>query len=128
MPSGRLRSMLLLLLVLVLPAQALATALVPACGAPMSAGHDQHGHMDHSSHHADHHGKGMLPEQASGESSAHVPCPFCAGTCHAAGALTSMNVTARFVLPDAGPPQLLYVSFHGFVADIPRRPPRAHLA
>jgi hypothetical protein len=120
--------MLLLLLMLVLPAQALATALVPGCLASMPAGHDQYDYMDHSSAHGDHHGTSMLADRDSVQDSGHLPCPFCSGTCHAAGALTSMNANARLVLPDAGPPPLFYVSFHGFVADIPKRPPRAHLA
>lgn len=121
----RLRTSLLCLLMLVLPAQALAGALIPLCLAALAHGEqilvEEHrnyqGHAPHSAKALEQDGEHL------GVNGSHVGCPLCASSCHTSGAVSSLSLNIPFV-PQVELALKAYVSFDGYIADIPRRPPR----
>ncbi|MFD1698206.1 hypothetical protein ACFSB1_02585 [Halopseudomonas phragmitis] len=125
MPLPQTRTIMLWLLMLLLPTQALANALLPLCLA--SQAHEQSlDRADHAAAHAAGHGMHSGHDADDAPPALHLDCPLCAGSCHATGALTSPSELGVSLSP-AAPAALLYSYFAGHVGDTPRRPPRNHL-
>lgn len=122
MNSTLLRSCLFWLMMLIIPAQAVAGAVSSACGAAASVQQQS----DMSSEHAGHHG--MVQEAgADNTGMPHIGCVLCASSCHGVSALTSANVTLLptplAVLGYAGD----YRYFAGQTPEPLKRPPRSFL-
>lgn len=127
MSSRQLRISLLYLLMLVLPLQVMAAAVMPLCmtspaHTEHAAGQESqddhaHGHSIHAATSAEH-----QPQDHAAEGS-HAGCSICASSCHSCGALSSLSLTIP-LMPRAETAPGTYQSFNGHIADIPRRPPR----
>ncbi|MFO7704185.1 MAG: hypothetical protein R6V43_03465 [Halopseudomonas sp.] len=122
MNSTLFRSYLLWLMILIIPAQAVAGGVSAACGVAGAAVQQS----DIGNQHAGHHG--IVSEAGTDNAGMqHVGCVLCASSCHGVSALTSANVTLL-------PTPLSIVGYAGeyryFAGQTPeplKRPPRTVL-
>lgn len=119
MHSTLFRSCLLWLMMLIIPAQAVAGAVSAGCGVGESALQQS----DIGNQHAGHHGMASEPD-ADNAGMLHIGCVLCASSCHGVSALTSSNLP---LLPTLLP-VLGYVGEYQFFAgptpEPLHRPPR----
>ncbi len=123
MSSRQLRISFLYVLMLLLPLQVMAAAAMPLCMSGQALT-EQEPKDDRSHSHTLHAGVANehQPHDHAAEDS-HAGCSICASSCHTCGALSSLGLTIRLI-PEAETAAGSYQSFNGYIADIPRRPPR----
>lgn len=121
MTSTLLRSWLFWLMILIIPAQAVAGAVSASCGTPADATQQ----TDMGGAHAGHH---SMPSDAAADDAElgmqHLGCVLCASSCHGVSALISANVS---LVPSLTPVLGYsggYTLFAGQSPEPLKRPPR----
>lgn len=123
MNTGVLRTLLLWLMIMIIPAQVLAGAASVSCstqsGNSLAQADSVHGH--------EHHPMGSNSSDAGAEI-VHVGCVLCATSCHGISALLSHNVEPFIVAAPVRVEAPAYLLFIGQTPEPLKRPPRtAHL-
>ena len=122
MKTSALRTCLLWLMILMIPAQAIAGVFSAHCTATPDSVHTQH----MASEHGDHPGSTNQADEVT-KDTVHSGCLLCAVSCHGISALTSRNNDPFATLASAlsvRPDPLMFV---GQNPEPPQRPPRTAL-
>ncbi|EZQ18348.1 hypothetical protein [Halopseudomonas bauzanensis] len=121
MKTGLLRICLLWLMILIIPAQAMAGAFSKSCTASPEAMQQAEMPAEHA-HHA-------MADQADNETgdTVHSGCVLCAVSCHGISALTSCNTEPLAVFAPVLSGVPAYLLFVGQTPEPLKRPPRTVL-
>ncbi|MBQ0742459.1 MAG: hypothetical protein KBT85_04095 [Pseudomonas sp.] len=121
MKTGVLRTCLLWLMILIIPAQAVAGAFSPSCAATPPATQQSEMPADHA-----HHSMAEQTHDDAGQGM-HSGCVLCAVSCHGISALTSCNSEPLAVLAPVLSGLPAYLLFAGQTPEPLKRPPRTVL-
>ncbi|PKM29353.1 MAG: hypothetical protein CVV07_11155 [Gammaproteobacteria bacterium HGW-Gammaproteobacteria-11] len=126
MTQSLFRTCLLWLMILIIPAQAVAGALSVNCATGSAENNQPQAEHDHGQHDSHAHSVEQASESDTGSESPHSGCALCASSCHALSTLTShslpgLPVPAAVLGALAG-----YQDFTGQSPEPLKRPPRLH--